>query len=66
MPKYPREDKCKICSVHLGWIMNEMGEMVALGLCEKPECQKKSAISQIGKFKLKKPGRNGSESNKGK
>jgi hypothetical protein len=33
--KYPREDKCKICGEHLGWIMNEMGEGVALGDCGK-------------------------------
>lgn len=38
---YPREDKCKYCGAHIGYILNQMGEMMALGVCDKPECQQK-------------------------
>lgn len=31
---YPREDTCSECGVHLGWVLNEQGEDVALGICE--------------------------------
>lgn len=32
-PAYPREDKCRICGDHIGWITSEIGEGVALGDC---------------------------------
>jgi len=32
---YPREDVCAICGVHIGWILDEVGEMVALGRCDE-------------------------------
>lgn len=38
---YPKEDKCKYCGEHLGFILELMGEMVALGCCDKPECKEK-------------------------
>lgn len=36
---YPREDKCKVCGDHIGWILNEIGEAMALGLCDKQDEQ---------------------------
>jgi hypothetical protein len=38
---YRREDKCRHCGEHLGWIMDPIGEMLALGCCDKKECRKK-------------------------
>jgi hypothetical protein len=32
---YPREDKCKVCGAHIGWIMNEAGEPFALETCDE-------------------------------
>jgi len=59
MKKYPKEDKCHYCGQHLGYIMNPIGEMVALGLCEKPECQEQAKKEIEAR-------NNGSESNKRK
>lgn len=39
---HPREDKCRFCGVHIGWALGPIGEMLMLGLCDKPECQEKS------------------------
>jgi len=39
MNEYPKEDKCRICGVHLGWMLSPVGEAFGLGLCEKPTCQ---------------------------
>jgi hypothetical protein len=39
---YPREDKCRHCGEHIGWILDPVvGEALALGLCEKKECKEK-------------------------
>lgn len=38
---YPREDVCRHCGEHIGNIMNPMGEMFALGVCDKKECREK-------------------------
>lgn len=35
MAKYPKEDKCSECGAHIGWIMNETGELMTLGLCDE-------------------------------
>lgn len=40
-PRYPRRDTCRYCGEELGWIMQPMGERVALGVCDKPECLNK-------------------------
>jgi len=45
---YPKEDKCRHCGKHLGWIMSPMGEMVALGLCEKKKCRNKDRKQRVG------------------
>lgn len=37
--EYPKEDKCRICGVHLGWMLSSIGEAISLGLCEDPQCQ---------------------------
>ena len=34
MSNYPREDVCRKCGAHVGWIVSELGEMFALGLCD--------------------------------
>lgn len=34
MNEYPKEDKCRKCGAHIGWILQPMGELVALGICE--------------------------------
>lgn len=39
--KYPRRDKCRYCGEKLGWVMHPIGEAMALGVCDKPKCQKK-------------------------
>jgi hypothetical protein len=39
---YPREDKCRFCGGHIGWILDPVGEVVALGVCDKPECKEKA------------------------
>jgi hypothetical protein len=38
---YPKEDKCRHCGMHIGWILHPMAEALALGVCEKPTCQEK-------------------------
>jgi hypothetical protein len=38
---YPREDKCRHCGAHIGYILHPMGEFAALGCCDKLECRKK-------------------------
>ena len=38
---YPKEDKCRHCGQHLGWMLDPIGEMLGLGLCNKPECKEK-------------------------
>lgn len=38
---YRREDVCRHCGEHIGWILDAMGEMLALGCCDKKECRKK-------------------------
>ncbi len=38
---YPREDKCKYCGDHIGWILHPLAEAMALEVCDKPECIKK-------------------------
>jgi hypothetical protein len=37
----PREDKCRHCGEHIGWILDLVGEVVALGVCDKEECRKR-------------------------
>jgi len=39
---YPREDRCRFCGAHIGWVANELGEMFALGVCDRKECQAKA------------------------
>lgn len=39
--KYPKEDKCRYCGEHVGWIMHPMAEALALGCCDKQKCQEK-------------------------
>jgi hypothetical protein len=41
MGDYPREDKCRHCGAHIGYILHPMGEFAALGCCDKLECRKK-------------------------
>lgn len=31
---YPRENKCKRCGAHIGWILGPEGELFALPLCD--------------------------------
>lgn len=31
---YPREDVCRCCAAHIGWVLAPIGEIVALGVCE--------------------------------
>jgi len=38
---YPKEDKCRHCGAHIGWMLHPMAEMLALGVCDKKECQEK-------------------------
>ncbi len=38
-PTYPREDRCQYCGKHLGTILSEQGDALALGMCE--ECSEK-------------------------
>jgi hypothetical protein len=40
MSEYPKEDNCRKCGAHIGWIMTEFGEAVALGICD--ECRDES------------------------
>jgi hypothetical protein len=32
--EYPREDKCRSCGAHVGWVMREEGDAMALDECE--------------------------------
>jgi hypothetical protein len=38
---YRREDVCRHCGEHIGWILHPFGEFAALGCCDKLECRKK-------------------------
>jgi hypothetical protein len=40
--EYPKEDKCRYCGEHIGWMLNPIAEGLALGLCDKPECRYKA------------------------
>jgi hypothetical protein len=44
---YPKEDKCRHCGAHIGWMLDPMAEMLALGVCDKKECQEKEE-SDVG------------------
>jgi hypothetical protein len=39
---YPKEDVCRYCGAHVGWMLHPVAEMLALGVCDKKECQEKS------------------------
>jgi hypothetical protein len=39
--EYPREDKCKHCGTHIGWILHPLAEALALEVCDKQECLEK-------------------------
>jgi hypothetical protein len=39
--EYPREDVCRHCGEHIGWIMAPWGEEFALGVCDEKECREK-------------------------
>lgn len=36
--EYPKEDTCRVCGVHIGWILHPLAEALALRLCEKQTC----------------------------
>lgn len=38
---YPKEDKCRYCGAHIGWMLHPVAEMLALGVCDKKECREK-------------------------
>jgi len=39
---YPKKDVCRYCGEIIGWMLHPMAEMLALGVCDKKECQEKS------------------------
>lgn len=33
--RYPKEDVCRHCGTHIGWIMSPNGDAMALGICDR-------------------------------
>lgn len=41
--RYPREDKCRVCGAHIGFILHPIAEALALFVCDKRDHAHKSA-----------------------